>query len=251
MTNYNFTTVQLDVLKNIDYDLVHEAHYKYRDNHFLYKRNPENQILTVCFHGRATKGSYPIFRGYNYNLKNSDTLSIADKLQPKLNLEVTFYLNYIADYIQIINTIFKEGNYSKILFFGSSGGGFIALFLASYFNQYAFIANAFIYSNNNHYRRLKKRCEETQYAIRMDIQAVIENYGFPKKVYLFSNKADSIHVKNAKPFLQENEKYKDQIKEEFFHRKPKDGSDPHALNMPSQNTEYWIQHFVNKIKFEP
>lgn len=249
MKTYNFTTIKIDLLENIDYGRLHQTHYQYDDNDFLYKRNPENKLLTVCFHGRAKKGSYPIFRGYNYNLKDSDTLSIADKLQPELNLEVTFYLNYIADYIHVISTIFKAGNYSKILFFGTSGGGFISLLLASYFNQYAFIANAFIYSNSNHYLRLKKRCENTQYAIRMHIQSVIDKYGFPKKVYLFSNKADSIHVKNSKLFLQENEKYKENINENFFHRKPKDGSDPHSINMPSKNAEYWVQHFINKIIF--
>lgn len=247
MTNYNFTTHRIDFLSKIEYDSVHSAQYNYHDNRFLYKRNPKNKILTVCFHGRASKGSYPIFRGYNYNLEHSDILSIADKLQPKLNIEVSFYLHYVADYIRIIKTIFEKGDYSKILFFGTSSGGFISLFLASYFNQHAFIANAFIYNNNNHYRRLKKRCEDTHYAIRMDIQAVIEHYGFPKSVHLFSNKADSIHVKNAKPFLQENEINKDKIKENFFHRKPKDGSDPHAINMPSQNTEYWIQNIINTL----
>ena len=247
MTNYNFTTIEIDFLTKIDYDLVQETHYHYLDNDFLYKRNKKNKILTVCFHGRATKGSYPIFRGYDYNLEHSDILSIADKLQPKLNVEVSFYLHYVADYIRIIKTIFEKGDYSKILFFGTSSGGFISLFLASYFNQYAFIANAFIYNNNNHYRRLKKRCEETNYGIRMDINAVIEQYGFPERVYLFSNKADSIHVKNAKPFLQENEINKDKIKENFFHRKPKDGSDPHILNMPSQNTEFWIKKIINSL----
>ena len=83
----------------------------------------------------------------------------------------------------------------------------------------------------------------------MHIQSVIDKYGFPKKVYLFSNKADSIHVKNSKLFLQENEKYKENINENFFHRKPKDGSDPHSINMPSKNAEYWVQHFINKIIF--
>lgn len=247
MTKYNFTTIEIDNLDRIDYDLRHEAHYKCENYDFLLKRNPLNKILTVCFHGRAPKGSYPIFRGYNYTLFHSDILSLADRLQPKLNQEVTFYLHFIADYIRIIKKIYDEGNYNKILFFGSSSGGFIALFLASYFQQHAFLANAFIYPNNNHYRQLKKKCKDTKYAIRMDIQAVIEQYGFPKSIHLFSNKADSIHVKNAKPFLQENEIYRDKIKENFFHRKPKDGSDPHILNMPSQNTEFWIQKIINLL----
>lgn len=247
MKVYNFTTIKIEFLETIDYDILHDRHYQYHENDFLYKRNPENKVLTVCFHGWAPKGSYPIFRGYDYNLKGSDTLSIADKLQPELNINVTFYLNYIEDYIQIISTIFKAGNYSKILFFGTSGGGFISLYLASYFNQYAFIANAFIYSNNYHYLRLKKRCKNTQYSIRMHIQSVLDQYGFPKKVYLFSNKADAIHVKNSKLFLQENEKHKENINETFFHKRPNDGSDPHNFNMPSKNTEKWVQHFINKI----
>ena len=247
MTKYNFTINTIDSLDEINYDVNKNIRYKYLGNQFLYKRNPKNKILTVCFHGRAPKGSYPIFRGYNYTLSHSDILSLADKLQPKLNLEVTFYLHFIADYIQIIKKIFEEGNYSKILFFGSSSGGFIALFLASYFQQHAFLANAFIYPTNKHYRQLKEKCKGTNFAIRMDIKSVIQQYGFPETLHLFSNKADSIHVKNAKPFLLENEIHQDKIKEVFFHRKPKDGSDPHAINMPSQNTEYWIQEIVNLL----
>ena len=246
--NYNFTTKEIDSLSKIVYNQSHETHYKLEDNHFLLKRNPKNKILTVCFHGRANLGSFPIFRGYNYNLKNSDILSIADKLQPKLNMEVTFYLHYIVDYIKLIKTIYQEGKYTKMLFFGTSSGGFIALFLASYFQQHAFIANAFIYTNNNHYRRLEKRCEDTQtkYAIRMDIEAVIAHYGFPKSIHLFSNKADSIHVKNAKPFMTKYEGEKSKIKEKFFFRKPTDGSDPHTINMPFKNTEYWINHVIEE-----
>ena len=156
MSNYNFTIKTIQSLDDINYQVNSCIRYKYLDNQFLYKRNPKNEILTVCFHGRAPKGSYPIFRGYNYNFNNSDILSLADKLQPKLNLEVTFYLHFIADYIRIIKKIYDEGNYNKILFFGTSSGGFIALFLASYFQQHAFLANAFIYPNNNHYRQLKK-----------------------------------------------------------------------------------------------
>ena len=67
------------------------------------------------------------------------------------------------------------------------------------------------------------------------------------KIYLFSNKADAIHVKNSKLFLQENEKHKENINETFFHKRPNDGSDPHNFNMPSNNTEKWVQHFINKI----
>ena len=120
MINYNFITNRIDFLSKINYDSQHSAQYNYHDNRFLYKRNPKNKILTVCFHGRVSKGSYPIFRGYNYNLEHSDILSIADKLQPKLNVEVSFYLHYIADYIRIIKTIFEKGEYSNILFFGTS-----------------------------------------------------------------------------------------------------------------------------------
>ena len=247
MKNYNFTHTTITSLQDIDLDVIHTEHYTHNDIDFLLKRNPENKILTVLCHGRAPKGSYPIFRGYDYSLTNSDSLSIADKLQSEINLEVTYYLHYIPNYISIIKYIYETGNYTKILFFGSSSAGFITLFLASYFQQSAFIANAFIYSNNNHYRRIQEYCNryDKKYAIGMDIQAVFETYGFPKEVFLFSNKADSIHVKNSKPFLSNNANHRGQIKEEFFHRKPSNGSDPHSINMPSKNTEYWIQHFLD------
>ena len=249
MKNYNFTETTIGTLDDIDYNCIHKTHYKFKDNDFLFKRNPESQILTVLCHGRAPKGSYPIFRGYNYNLTQTDTLSLSDKLQSQTKLEVAYYLHYVADYINIVNHVFKQGKYHKILFFGTSSAGFITLFMASFFQQYAFIANAFIYSNNNHYRQLEEYCKryDKKYGIRMEIQSVFKHYGFPKRVFLFSNKSDSIHIKNTKPFLINNNDYRTQIKETLFNQKPKNGTDPHTINMPSKNTEYWIQHFIHQL----
>ena len=133
MTQYNFITKQISTLQEINYDNNHITHYNYNDTDFLFKKNDKNRILTVLLHGRAPIGSYPIFRGYNYNLQGSDTLAIADKLQPKLNIEVTYYLHYIEDYIKTIQAIYMGGSYDKILFFGSSSGAYMATFLASYF----------------------------------------------------------------------------------------------------------------------
>ena len=46
--NYNFTTIEIDNLDRIDYDLRHEAHYKCENYDFLLKRNPLNKILIIA-----------------------------------------------------------------------------------------------------------------------------------------------------------------------------------------------------------
>lgn len=262
-SNYDFPIKTIHDLSEITYTPASATHYQFIKNtnpneqfDFLYKRNndPPNKTLTVLFHGRVPKNSYPIFRGYNYELENSDILSLSDRLQKETNLEVCFFLHYIEQYIEIIDAIKTQGNYDNILFFASSGGGYIALFMASYFHQYAFTANGFYYDHSEHYRRLKAKVQNKNnqnnqnYFIGMDIEKVFEHFTLPKHISLFSNECDSIHPKQTQRLLEYiktiQQDHLDKVETTLFKKKVK-GEDPHIFNVPEKTTQYWIQHFIN------
>ena len=256
-SNYDFQIKTINNLSEITYAAGEKTHYHFMKDaktqlhfDFLYKRK-NKKTLTVLFHGRAPKNSYPVFRGYDYELENSDLLSLSDRLQKETKLEVCFFLNYIEDYIEIIDSIMIDGNYDNILFFATSGGGYMALFMASYFQQYAFTANGFYYDRSEHYRRLEAKVQiltNKKYYIGMDIEKVFQQFGFPKHVVLFSNKCDSIHVKQTQRLIDyikgEQQDNHDKIDVTLFEKKV-DGEDPHKFNMPGKTTKYWIEHVIN------
>ncbi|MBA3286194.1 MAG: hypothetical protein H0U27_14215 [Nitrosopumilus sp.] len=92
-----------------------------------------------------------VFRGYNYNIKNTDILCISDALLEKYKddkMALSWYLstekyNFEQTYTEIIECIIKK--YSKVLFCGTSGGGYPALYYASKFNKLCLIGNSQIY----------------------------------------------------------------------------------------------------------
>ena len=108
----------------------------------------------ISFHG-LTRNKFndlvplPVFRSF-YN-KEYNTLSLSDKLLEDYSDKKLFLswfvspsnTNYFERYIEIIQ--FFINKYEKIIFYGSSGGGFPSLLFASHFNKTALIFNSQLY----------------------------------------------------------------------------------------------------------
>lgn len=119
---------------------------------FLVKYKKLNNNLVIIFHGAAPPGeNRVIFRGYDYILKNTDILCVSDYLinrYSKINtgwfLSTQKY-NTESVYLKIFDYFISKKKYEKIIFTGTSAGGYPSIRYASYFNQTALISNAQLY----------------------------------------------------------------------------------------------------------
>ena len=77
---YEYNQIPID---NLEFISTNDSNfYNYKGLNFLAKLKPQNNILVVNFHG-AIKGfgtDRIIFRGYNYNIPNTDIVCISDYL---------------------------------------------------------------------------------------------------------------------------------------------------------------------------
>lgn len=120
---------------------------------FLVKLKPENNNICFIFHGAVSgKGvNRIIFRGYDYNIQNTDIVCICDYL---LNKYHEYELNWTLStkkynveniYVSIIYKILKNKKYKNVLFSGTSAGGYPSIKFASKFNENALVSNSQLY----------------------------------------------------------------------------------------------------------
>ena len=185
------------------------GYYKIKDYYYYYfnkKLNSKN--LIVMFHG-AISGSgcnRQRYRGYNYNINNSDLLCLNDMLNTIFEkYAIGYYLstskyNQISIYHEIIDYYIKNNNYNNIIFTGTSAGGYPAVVFASYYNSTAIISNSYLYCEHDSFfkNREDKRgildyCNDhndiliyNKKQIEFDILK-----SKPKKIIIYQNKLDT------------------------------------------------------------
>lgn len=154
---YEYNQIPID---NLEFISTNDSNfYNYKGLNFLAKLKPQNNILVVNFHG-AIKGfgtNRIIFRGYNYNIPNTDIVCISDYLlgiyefyQVNWGLKTAKY-DSDAIYCELFDFLIKSKlkiipyGYKCVIFTGSSAGGYPSMYWACKFNQYAIISNPQIY----------------------------------------------------------------------------------------------------------
>lgn len=214
--SYGFKTINVSSLED---DIIEgDFHYNYKGLNFLSKLKSENKNLVIIFHG-AVKGNGTdriIFRGYNYEIDNTNIVCITDYL---LNIYDDYKVNWTLStdkhnveyiYDEIFTYLINQQKYNKIIFTGTSAGGFPSLKFACKFNCSALISNSQIYleeygkNNGSGFYRLKNMVEKNNDKLiykNKQIEFIIDEYK-PKKVIIFNNKKDSTFKNDIVPLTQ-------------------------------------------------
>ena len=187
----------------------------------------------------------PVFKGYNYDNNEYDVLCISDILLKKYNhkkLLLSWFLstknnNYFNKYIGLFEKIFHDNKYAKIVFCGSSGGGYPSLIFSSYFaNKYnciALIQNCQIYlDKHNYFEKMINIIPDIDYR---DVENFIKTHTPPNILYI-QNINDLHHYNNH--FLPFCEFYENLYGEKCIKKIPFVGREPinnkthHHINLP-------------------
>lgn len=205
--HYGFDVMAINDLSNIT---TGNIHYIYEDVHFLYKNNNKKHLI-VSFHGAIKENTrYPVFRNYDKNYINSDMLSIFDGMLHKYKTQgllLSWYLssekyNFNEIYTKIIKQII--GKYKKVLFFGTSGGGYPALYYACIFNSHCLIGNSQLYLEKYKYYSTFKKIllDADDKIIVKNIEDVIVTN--PPKLLTISTNIDDEHhnIEHSEPFVK-------------------------------------------------
>lgn len=252
---YNYEQNFLDHLHLFPEDGSHFLNYN--GLNFLAKIRPENHNILFSFHGAVWEPETEIgsgtnrivFRGYEYTIEKTDIICLCDYL---LNKYEEFIFNWTLPtkkydteniYSSLISHILSIKNYEKILFSGTSAGGYPSIKYASIFSQTALVSNSQLYLEHytgfNHLKNIaSKHGDEVIYEPRNIEKHILENH--PKKIILYNNILDSTFKRDIIPFL-------DFISEkELFHI-----IDPYFFISREKPIPPQTQHhilFPNKIK---
>lgn len=192
--------------------------YTYKSITFLSKIKNSSKNLIVFFHGSLpkTEKSRIIFRGYNYNIPNSDSLCISDGLINTYHgLKIGWYLStskysFENVYKEIFEYYINSNKYNRVIFTGTSGGGFPSVYWASYFGKIAIVSNAQFYIENyinkaiqkiglNKFEQiLSKYSDKFIYSDKMIEKIILTNK--PEKIIIFNNINDK-YFSDANDFI--------------------------------------------------
>lgn len=259
MNLYNLEKQEIDNLVSVDINNT-KKYYRYKGIDFLYKKNENSNRLVIAFHGGAMRldgirEQIPIFRLYNYKY---NILCLSDKmLELYPHLHICWYLSDKASgirdiYMEIIKSHLEK--FSNVIFYGSSAGGFPALFYASYFKKKLIITNSQLYLpkwGKNFKDMLsslqKSESELTEYTC----EQVIESYGQPELSYIFCNRNDTIHLNHhyipfKKYILDKN--LERQFKFiDFIGREPIHTEGHHGIYFPdNEKLTYHLEELFNR-----
>ena len=127
--------------------------YNYKGLNFLSRLQENNKNIVIIFHG-AVQGegvNRVVFRGYDWNINNTDIICISDFL---LNKYHKYNINWSLEtkkyktdsiYKELFSYLISKKQYSNIIFTGTSAGGFPSIKFACMFNAIALISNSQIY----------------------------------------------------------------------------------------------------------
>lgn len=200
----------------------------------FYFKEGEGDTLVVFFHGsimakpnRNAKTPLPVFYGINTKIyNNSHTIHFFDFLlnfYEQSCLELSWFLNtkrirQQQDIMEVIRCFVENLKLKNIIFYGTSGGGYISVLLASVFNQIAVLSNSqFILEKHPQFPDLVSILEQNNDALESyDLIQSISNHQGPKKIYEYCNTDDyTIEHHNAvMPFI--NEKWPNSVERRHF-----------------------------------
>lgn len=210
---YNYVQKRIKNLNKVKSNSNNFYHYK--NINFLSKLKKNSKYLVVIIHGAVDFSDTNldekiIFRGYNYNISNTDIICICDGL---LQLYDKYRVGYCLStskhnfenvYLEIFNYYIKKFKYKKVVFIGSSAGGYPSIRFASKFNQYAIVSNPQLYLEKYcHFKDLIKNFNKKEKIIykNNDIEKYILK-SQPKKIIYYNNKLDSTYTEHTLPFLK-------------------------------------------------
>ena len=225
MQAYGFDKKIITTLEEIDDN--QNNFYTYKKLSFFSKLKPSNNKLLITFHG-AVKGkgiNRIIFRGYNWQIQNTDIVCISDYL---LNVYRHYRVNWAlssekynanALYKELFEYFISKKQYSQVFFTGSSAGGFPSIKWASIFGKTALVSNSQIYLEKSHlfYKELPVKHNPEDENIFVSLQAnaklnmdkilykdkILEDIvriNQPERLILFCNKLDSTYQDHILPF---------------------------------------------------
>lgn len=254
MSRYGYKMSQVNTLHEIE----STGWYCYKELNFLYKKSKSAKNLVVVFHGYVPgKGRNRItFRGYDYEIENSDIICICDYLLTKYddyNINWTLETNkYQSDKIYIEVFKYFNSKYQNIYFTGTSAGGYPALKFASETRQNCIISNCQLYleeyGKNKNYG-----IEHLEKVLLNNNDALIYNDRFiekivsknnPKRIILFSNVFDETFHKHIYPFI----KYMNV--QGLFHLIDLNLFAYNSLDIPQAKTQHHIQFPDNESHLE-
>lgn len=181
--------------------------FEYKGVEFLYSHHSIRSETAVVFHAAVSPDvTLPVFRGFDWELRNKNILCISDYVlkkyrkynKSKISFDATFYLEtdlFPVDsiYFEVIS-FFKEINSSEIITFGTSAGGLAALRYASHFKSTALVGNAEFYLSKwwNFKNTSDVIASQNDKIKNIDIESFLEEIGPPKKLFLFTNVFDEM-----------------------------------------------------------
>lgn len=208
-SDYNFKKIHITDLHNYRFKKGN-FHYVAEDVDFYFKNN-KGSNLVVFFHGASLPHQKSIiFRGYNYDFETTDILCLSDrllKLYYSKGLQLSWYLSTpeydnFNLYKKILDKILSN-NYNKIIFTGTSGGGYPALIFSSFYSGICLISNSQIYLEKYHYfaKMMTILNINPRDISKYHIEKFMLTYGFPKQIILYTNIRDVSHYKeHSLPF---------------------------------------------------
>lgn len=213
---YGYKQQTINELNNIDNNTNNL--YNYKGLFFLCKLSSTNKNLVIIFHG-AVPGNGTnriVFRGYDYKIDDTNIVCISDYL---LNIYDKYKVNWTLStdkhnveyiYDDLFIYLIAQQKYSKVIFTGTSAGGFPSLKFACKFNCISLISNSQIYieeygKNEAHgFYHLKNMVEKNNDKLiyeNKQIENIIDKFK-PKKVIIFNNKKDSTYKRDIVPLIQ-------------------------------------------------
>lgn len=201
------------------------VYYNYKNINFLLKLKLNSKKLVVVFHGALTdKGVHRVvFRGFDFNFKETDIICISDGLISIYeNFKIGWFLstqkhNFKKIYLEIFKFFIynKNKNYKKVMFTGTSGGGYPSLYFASIFNKIALIGNSQLYLEDYSLFkrwRVKRKdgiCGLLDLTDKDNDKLIYQNKNIehhlkkhkPQKIILYNNILDLTYKVHTKPFI--------------------------------------------------
>ncbi len=201
---YNISCKKITNLDEIKYN--EKNIYNYNGFSFLCNFNNKNKYLVVNFHGAIPQTFNPIFRGYDYNINNTDIICISDYILDLYKHRLLYNKKFCnwslstkkhdvdALYNEVLSVIIGHKKYYKVVFTGTSAGGFPSIKFASYFNAIAIISNSQLYLENynksyycpiRHINKMLDIDDEVIYENNMIEKIILQSK--PKKIIYYQN----------------------------------------------------------------
>jgi len=254
VTAYDYVQNKIENLSNIELYSTADTFYNYNEINFLCKLNKESSNLVVIFHGASmvTGKTRIVFRGYNFTIPGADILSISDSLL-NIYMENQFFWFLSTDkyklhkkYRQLIQYFVDSKKYNKIIFTGTSAGGYPSLYFASYFNKIALISNPQIYLEKyNGFKLVGKNIKKfgDKFGYRKKQIEKNINERKPEKIVLYCNKKDSTYKEHVLPFVDfmKESSMKDLLELKYFEpQELQEGKIHHQVLFPKNRTHNYV-----------